>query len=174
MVILVYLYATFQRFRHLNSRKTKIPLLTLPMKKLFLILVALALVFGCVPDDNENRTNFHMEFLPVTAVDLPQTMSRGETYTIKVNFNLPTDCHYFNGFYYNRSNNTRTVAVQALVIEDNNCTSPADSNVGEQKSFEFYCTPDYSYNYYIFKFYQGVNEETNQDEFLEIQVPVTQ
>ena len=142
------------------------------MKKLLLLCVTLLLLFACVPEDSDN-VKFHVEFIPVQSVVVPESMVKGQTYEIKVNFILPTDCHYFDGFYYEPDFNIRTVAVQSIVIEDANCAPATEDAMPEQKSFNFLCSTLYSYSSYTFKFFQGEDEAGNQ-QFLEIEVPVTQ
>jgi hypothetical protein len=140
------------------------------MKKLLLLFVTLLLITSCVPDDSEN-IKFHVEFVPVESVVVPPTVTPGQTYQIVVNFKLPTDCHYFDGFLYEPEGNVRTVAVQTIVIEDSNCAPATDGTPTEQKSFNFLCSPSYSFDNYVFKFYQGVDEAGN-DVFLEVPVAV--
>lgn len=141
------------------------------MKKLLLLLVTLLLVFSCVPEDDD-RVQFHIEFVPAVSVELPESFTRGETYEIKVKYNRPTDCHYFDGFYYEASGHIRTVAVQTIVIEDANC-EPLVSIAPEESSFNFYCNPTYADNTYTFKFYTGQGSNGAQ-EFMEVEVPVVQ
>jgi hypothetical protein len=143
------------------------------MKKLLsLLFITLLVVTACSTED-DNRIDFHVEFIPVLSVELPQSVTPGQTYEMKVNFNLPTDCHYFDGFYYMPDGNTRTVAVQTIVINDMDCATPLDGNANEQKSFNFYCSPGYQYDSYLFKFYQGEDAQ-GQDQFLEVVVPIVQ
>lgn len=143
------------------------------MKKLLSLLFIVLLVVTACSTDDEDRIDFHVEFVPVLSVDLPETVTPGQTYEMKVTFNLPTDCHYFDGFYYMPSENTRTVAVQTIVIEDMDCQTPIDGNASEQKSFNFYCSPGYQFENYVFKFYQGQDAQ-GQDQFLEVEIPIVQ
>lgn len=143
------------------------------MKKILLFLTGvLMLTFAsCVPDDND-QMQFHFEYLPVETVTLPETVQRGQTYPITVTFNRPTDCYYFDSFYYDINGYTRTVAVQAIVIENASC-DPLTNVAPEQKSFNFYCSPGYANNEYTFKFYKGVDTQGN-DVFEEHTVTVEQ
>jgi hypothetical protein len=146
------------------------------MKKLFLLLIALIFITSCSLDDDNNKLKFHFEFVPVVSVDVPQTMTPGQTYTIKVWYNKPNDCHYFDGFYYEPAGNVRTVAVQTLVIEDANC-APLTDAAPEEASFEFLCTaPSIGMggeSSYTFKFYQG-DDTAGTQQYLERVVPVVQ
>lgn len=143
------------------------------MKKLLsLLLIVLLVATACSTDDGD-RIDFHVEFVPVLDVDLPTTVTPGQTYEMKVNFSLPTDCHYFDGFYYMPEGNTRTVAVQTIVLNDISCEAPINGNANEQKSFNFYCSPGYQFDSYIFKFYRGQDAE-GQDQYLEVEIPIVQ
>lgn len=141
------------------------------MKKILFLLSMIALVVACVPED-DNRINFHVEFIPIESVELPESITPGHEYEIMVNFRRPNDCHYFDGFFYEAKDSVRTVAVQTLFIEDAKC-GPIKSQNPEQESFILQCPPNYAYNSYKFKFYKGVNEEGTQ-QFLEVEVPVTE
>lgn len=134
-----------------------------------MLIGVLFIISSCSIDDDE-RVQFHMEFIPVVGVDVPEYFVRGETYPITVSYNRPTDCYYFDGFYYEPDGNVRVVAVQSIVIEDSNC-EPLDTLVAEEASFDFICSPLYSNQSYLFKFYRSVDEEGNQ-LFLEVEVPV--
>lgn len=139
-------------------------------KLLSLLLITLLVATACSTDDG-NRIDFHVEFVPILSVDLPETVTPGQTYEMKVNFSLPTDCHYFYGFYYQPDDHIRTVGVQTIVIHDISCDAPLNGNGNEQKTFNFYCTPGYQYQNYLFKFYQGEDAQ-GHDQYLEVEIPV--
>jgi hypothetical protein len=141
------------------------------MKKLALLFFALFLIASCSMEEEDN-VKFHIEFVPVVSVDLPEHFVRGETYEMKVKYHRPDDCHYFNGFYYDSqpSSNQRVVAVQTIVIEDANCL-PVDEQDLEEVSFDFLCSQSYNNTSYVFKFYTGDDANGNQ-QYLEVEVPV--
>lgn len=141
------------------------------MKKILLILSVLALAVACVPED-ENRVNFHVEFIPVESVEVPEFITPGRTYPITVKFRRPNDCHYFDGFYYEANGPTRIVAVQTIFIEDTAC-DPIDSEEPESQKFNLACPLGYAYDSYRFKFYKGEDAQGNQ-QYLEIEIPVTE
>jgi hypothetical protein len=143
------------------------------MKKLLLLFITLSLfTFSSCSLNDDDRLQFHMEFVPVTAVEMPEYFERGGTYTIDVYYTRPNDCHYFEGFAYEANGNARTVAVQTIVIEDAEC-QPLPTDAPEKASFEFLCAPQYNNQTYVFKFYQGADANGNQ-QFLEVEVPVEQ
>lgn len=140
------------------------------MKKLLLLIAVLITICSCSIDDGP-RQQFHLEFLPVESVDVPDHFVRGQNYDIKVYYRRPNDCYYYDDFYYEANGNTRTVAVQSIVIEDANC-EPITDAAPEEASFNFLCANIYTNTSYLFKFYKGTDAEGNQ-EFLEVEVPVT-
>lgn len=139
------------------------------MKKIFLLLCVIALAVGCAIDDGPDQ-QFHVEFVPVESVDLPESMAPGHNYEITVHFRRPNDCYYFDGFYYEANDHVRTVAVQAIYIEDASC-APIVSVEPESESFILKCPENYAFDSYLFKFYQGEDEDGNQ-VYLEREVPI--
>lgn len=138
------------------------------MKKLLLVFAVLVLAASCSLE--EDNLKFHVEFLPVDSVEIPESFRAGETYQIKVHYKRPNDCYYFDGFYYEAHGSVRVVAPQSLVIEHSDCV-PLDTT--EEASFDFLCSPSYTNPSYLFKFYKGTDAQGNQ-LFLEIEVPIVE
>lgn len=134
------------------------------MKKIVLFLCFISLIISCSPENN--GPNVHYENLPIFEVELPSSFSIGETYPIKVWYYKPTTCHGFNGFYYEKDLNIRTIAVQSIVSENSTCQELTNELV--EATMYFYVTSNGSY---IFKFWQGTNSN-GENMFLEIEVPV--
>lgn len=134
------------------------------MKKLILLLVTITLFSSCLPDDEGSQVR--LELLPIESVEIPQEFALGHTYTITVRYLKPTDCHVYDGIYYERDLNIRTFAVRNAVTINGACLPL--SNTIEEQSFDFYVTSNGSY---IFKFWQGVNEE-GENVYLEYEIPV--
>lgn len=137
------------------------------MKKLkILIIISLAIVlfFSCSNDDD--KENYHFELLKIDSVVLPDTLVLGETHELKVMYYRPTTCHGFNGFYYKKNLNIRTIAVESIVVENDDCVDL--NNEVREATLNFYVTNNGSY---IFKFWQGKNEN-GDDLFLEYEIPV--
>lgn len=120
---------------------------------------------GCDLEDEKN--DFFYEFVPVESVDIPDQFTRGDTVPITTFYFRPTDCHSFGGFDYDRSNNERTVTIVNVVLENRNCNDLDPTDLLEV-SFDFNVGTEESY---IFKFWQGRNEQ-GENQFLEIEVPV--
>jgi hypothetical protein len=92
----------------------------------------------------------------------------GEIYPITVRYNRPTTCHYFNGLYYDKHLNVRTIAVSSKVEQRNNCQNLSAVDAAAEYTFNFEVTSNGSYH---FKFWQGKDDQAN-DIFLEYEVPV--
>lgn len=141
------------------------------MKKLVLLFAALFLITSCSMDDN--TPTFHVEFIPVESVEVPDYFAAGNTYQIKVRYKRPTDCHFYDGFYYEESGGALIVAVQTLVIEDAKC-EPLENMQPEESIFEFTCSPmTADVSAYLFKFYKGEDDAGNPI-YMDIEVPVAQ
>ena len=133
------------------------------MKKLVLLLSLLFVFNSCSTDDGDN---FRFELLPVESVEIPNEFTLGETYEITIRYYRPSTCHAFNSFYYEKNLNTRTIAVESIVFEQDGCE--ALESVLVEKKLNFHVTNNGSY---IFKFWQGANEY-GEDVFLEYEIPV--
>lgn len=132
-----------------------------------LLLFAVVLFASCSLQD-DNYQPYSYEVLPVESFTVPESFVMGQTYTISVTYKRPSDCHFFEGFYYEKEGNVRTIAVQTSVLQNNNCSPLTDNLV--DASFNFIVTPGNTS--YIFKFYKGT-DEANQDLFEQVEVPVT-
>lgn len=141
------------------------------MKKLisilFLAIIAVTAFSSCELGDDDN-VNYHFELIPTESAVFPESFVLGQTYTIKVYYKRPTSCHFFEGFYYERDSNVRTIAVQTSVMHSDSCTELDEEPV--EASFDFLPTSTGSY---VFKFYQGKDQYGN-NRFLEYEVPVVQ
>ena len=133
------------------------------MKKIARLFIAIITLVGCTVGDD--RPNYHYEILPIESYTVPESFVLGQTYQIKMKYKKGTSCNQFQGFYYEKNLNIRTVAIQTVVSENSNCVADASS---VEVSFNFYVTSNGSY---IFKFYKGVDEAGN-DLFHEVEIPV--
>lgn len=134
------------------------------MKRFFILSFVFALLVSCSFDDD--NVDYHVEFVPIESVDIPDEFILGETYPITVNYLRPSTCHVFREFYYVRDLNQRTVAVTNYHYSGDACEDLTDEMT--EATFNFIVTNNGSY---IFKFWQG--EDTNgEDQFLTIEVPV--
>ena len=135
------------------------------MKKYVLLLVIAISIMGCSLGDDDKQ-KFHLELLPVESATFPAQFVKDEIYEIPIQYHRPTTCHVFEGFYYERNANVRTIAIQTSVLERNDCT-PATVNPITEK-LKFIPTTESSY---IFKLWKG-KDANGADIFDEIEVPV--
>lgn len=138
------------------------------MKKIFVLFVVFALVFvsSCTLDDDKHA-NFHFEALEAVEADFPETFEYGSIYRIKVKFNRPSDCYFFEGFDFDRTAETeRVIAGIASVIESDNCEELQDSTIENYFDFEVRYTGTYT-----FKLWTGL-DENEEDTYLIVEVPV--
>lgn len=136
------------------------------MKKLILIVTFLAFALSScsVNNDQEDVT---YEILPVSEIVLPAAFKAGTDNEIKVSFKRPSNCHSFNGFYYEQKGNERIVAVESVIFNSNDCTPLTENNVVTQVLRFNPKTP----GNYVFKFWKGKNE-SNEDIFLTYDIVV--
>jgi hypothetical protein len=134
------------------------------MKKIVLFLVVITSFLSCSLD-NDSPT-YTYQVLPVDSYVVPASFNLGKTYEIKLKYQKPTSCHIYQGIYYEKNLNTRTIAVQTAVQNNQVCTLeiPPLSEV----SFNFFVTNTGSY---IFKFYKG-EDAAGKDIFEEVEIPV--
>lgn len=135
------------------------------MKKLITLLSVFFIVVSCSFED-KNDTSVHFELLPVESVEMPVDFYADTDNEIIVHFLRPTSCHGFDGFYYEKDEFTRTVAVQSFVLEQSNCTTLTNQVL--EQPLKFRPTDPGTY---LFKFWKG--KDTNGDDvFEEISVDV--
>lgn len=138
------------------------------MKKVVLIFLVVFSLVSCSLDDGDNSLNFYPEVLPIEEFDIPVEFQIGQTYEIKVWYRVPSTCHVFDKIYYEKDLNIRTIAVQTIVTERDDCTNYSLQSELAEASFDFYVTNNGSY---IFKFWKGI-DDNGEDLFYEVEVPV--
>lgn len=134
------------------------------MKKIIALALLWASFLSCSPEND--YPNYSYEVLPVASYEVPASFKLGETYTITLKYQKPTSCYGYQGIYYDKNLNIRTIGIQAVVDKDQICNQalPPLSEV----SFQFYVTNTGSY---IFKFYKGKDANgVSQFEEKEIKV----
>lgn len=133
------------------------------------IISLLALFFIFISCSHGDDTQYSFKLLPVESVDIPAEFTLGETYPITIHYTVPTSCYYFSSLYYDKNLNIRTIAIENAIAQRNNCQDLSAADVAKTYTFNFYVTSNGSY---IFKFYQGKDDQGN-NIFLEYEVPVT-
>ena len=135
-------------------------------KKIISLLALFFILNSCSPADD---TQYSFKLMPIESVDIPAEFTLGETYPITVHYTVPTSCYYFSSLYYDKDLNIRTIAIENAIAQRNNCQDLIAADGAKTYTFNFYVTSNGSY---IFKFYQGKDDQGN-NIFLEYEVPVT-
>ena len=136
------------------------------MKKILSLLALFFLFNACSPGDD---THYLFKLMPIQSVDIPTEFTLGQTYPITVHYTVPTSCYYFSTLYYDKDLNIRTIAVENAIAQRSNCPDLSAADGASTYTFNFYVTSNGSY---IFKFYQGKDDQGN-NIFLQYEVPVT-
>ena len=134
------------------------------MKKIVLFAILITSLLSCSVD-NDNTT-YTYSVLPVESYVVPDSFTMGETYEIKLKYQKPSACHFFQGIYYDTNLNTRTIAIQTAVQDNQVCTT--DVPPVSEVSFNFTVNNTGSY---IFKFYKG-KDANGENIFEEVEIPV--
>jgi hypothetical protein len=133
------------------------------MKKFALLLIVAFSVISCSTEVEEDK--FHLESLPIDSAVLPVEFKKDSIYELPFNYIRPTTCHVFEGFYYERNLNVRTIAIQTSVLEQNNCEAATVNPITEILQFK----PGNEASY-VFKLWKG--KVNGIDVFEEIEIPV--
>jgi hypothetical protein len=133
------------------------------MKRIvFLILIAFT-INSCSLNDEPDRD---MVLLPVEEVIMPDNYSVGNISPIRIKYKRPTQCHIFDGFYYDINETTRTVAIRAVKLNQSNCVD--DTETLYEIPLEF--KPMVAGNY-TFKFWLG-SDGNGEDQYSVYEVVV--
>lgn len=133
------------------------------MKKLW-ILCLLAVGFAsCDPGDNEYPV---FAIGPVDEVEAPATYRVDSISEFVVRYSRPNTCHIFNGFYYVANGDTRTIAVEYMKMNRNDCE--VEPNPVYEVPLRF--KPRHS-GTYLLKFWTG-EDQNGDDQFIEIEAVV--
>ena len=127
------------------------------MKKfIFLLLITVTFV-SCALNDEPSRD---FVVLPVESVIMPDSYTAGTVSEIIIKYRRPTQCHIFDGFYFDVNGSERTIAIQAVKLNQNNCTDDTESLY--EIPFDFRPTVS---GEYTMKFWLGT-DESGIDKYL--------
>ena len=132
---------------------------------IFLLLTVLISFTSCSLEEEDPITGSVPILLPIDSASVPSEFTYGESYSIVVNYSLPNGCYNFNDIHYETSNNSRTIAIRAILNDNQACTQ---SIVNRNHSFTLKCTQKETY---ILKFWKG-KDISGQDQYLIVEVPV--
>ena len=133
------------------------------MKKAILLLLTGCLAWNC---DLDEGVKFTQEILPIESAILPATFKKDSLYKIPFKYIRPSTCHAFEGFYYQKEDNIRTIAIATTVYKQNNCTTAPINPLQVELQFR----PSINGSY-IFKLWKGKNAQ-GQNIFEEVEIPV--
>ncbi|MBU2926833.1 hypothetical protein [Winogradskyella psychrotolerans] len=128
-----------------------------------LVFIILTTLMSCSVDEDNSYVG--TEVMPIESIDIPDQFVYGESYEIMITYNRPSTCYQFYNFLYDINGNERTVAVINSVYSDSSCTEEEESVT---VSLNFMVTGTETY---LFKFYQGHDDE-GEDQYYLAEVPV--
>lgn len=134
------------------------------MKRILSVIIILVFFISCSVEDTLQE--YTVEKMPIESVDLPQVFVYGNTYTVTITYEKPTSCHGYDGIIFSREENTRTIAIQNILVVGSNCQDL--TNEFAETSFDITVE---EYEPYVFKFWQGKNDD-GEDIFLEYEIMV--
>lgn len=141
------------------------------MKKLLLLFALVFLTAGCSLDSTDDKVDFTIQYLPTDSVEVPEFMTPGKTYALKLYFHRPNTCYYLNNnFYTAATESALTIAIESVLLENEKCETPATA-VTESVTFNFQCPLSQTSDSYTFKFFKG-NDDYGKQQFTEVKVPV--
>jgi hypothetical protein len=137
------------------------------MNKLVILLFSFAYLTSCTTDDNAGSLTPNLAV--VLSVTLPESFVHAQAYEIEIIYKRPTNCDRFSGFDISKNENELFIGVVCSRHTSNtNCVDTG--NLQDSVTLNFVAERD---DFYIFNFWQGKNA-LGEDEFLIIEVPVTQ
>lgn len=143
------------------------------MKRSFLFLLALITLNSCSIDDDAPNINY--ELAQITGNNLPDEFVFNDTYSITIDYILPSECHNFAGIDARRAGNTSAdrrkiyVGVVSTVEVGSECEENGSGDTGST-SFSILIDELEDYTFY---FWTGVGTN-NQPEYTEVVVPVVE
>ncbi|WP_131494638.1 hypothetical protein [Flavobacterium aquatile] len=137
------------------------------MKK-WIFLISIIFAFNsCTVGDEPDRSFF---LLPVDQVEMPSSYILGNISKIKVKYRRPTDCYIFNGFnvaYDAQNHLSRTVAIQAVRLNNSNCLPDTESLFEIELDFKPTVAGVYTFKFWLGADANGVDQyETHEVEIL--------
>jgi len=134
------------------------------MKKIFALFFFITFLNACSSDSDIENTSF--ELLPIHDVQLPDTFKAGVQTVIYLKYKRPTNCHSFNGIYYEKNGNTITMAIDALYQHLSNCEAVNENPF--EVSYPLFIKTS---GVHVLRFWQGKNAQ-GEDQFLVREIDV--
>jgi len=127
------------------------------MKKICALLALGLVLHSC----SKGEDRYISELKPVFEVDMPTAFAKDSVTNIPIRYKKQSTCHLYNGLYYNREGLTRTVAINTIKINEDNCQTDLNTNVQVNLAFR----PE-ALGTYRFKFWIG-EDALGVDQFIE-------
>lgn len=134
------------------------------MKIYGLIIIVFLLITGCSTESTEAQ--YYLELSPIESIILPANLKVNTTHAIPVFYKKKTSCSVFDGFYYDKELNVRTIAVQSIVPVNSTCLAIDEAPVEVTLNFK-----PTELGSYVFKIWKGKNA-SGVDVYEEFEVPV--
>lgn len=134
------------------------------MKVYRLIIFLYLFIIGCSSDSTE--VQYYLELSPIENITLPDNLKINQTHNIPVFYKKKTSCSVFDGFYYDKELNVRTIAVQSIVNINNSCIEIDQEPVEVSLNLK-----PIELGSYIFKIWKG-KDAAGIDVYEEFEVPV--
>jgi hypothetical protein len=136
------------------------------MMKKIILFMALSLFFTSCDIGGNDNTDYVLNIVPVSEVTMPTAYAKDSITNIPVKYIRPTSCHFFDSFYYEKTDFTRTIAIYCAQSLQGNCQ--ADNVTSVEVNLPFKPT---QLGVYHFKFLTG-QDANNVPQFLEFDVTV--
>lgn len=130
-------------------------------------LLALSLVFlfsGCSVDD-EPIPQLVSELVPIVSTTLPDEFEAGKSYDLLFTYSLPSSCHKYKAITVEDLDGAMGIGVIAYYDANQDCDEVART---AETGVSFVAGEE---EFYIFKFWQGQNEQ-GENQFLTVEIPV--
>jgi len=131
------------------------------MKRYLLLFLTIATLLSC----NDNEDDYHFEYIPVVSADVPSEFTHGQTYRLKVTYQIPNSCFSIYSYDYLYNDTERMIAPIALANDSQTCDDNSYEGVFHINVEALQTEP------YIFKFWQGIDAQ-GDPIYLIIEVPV--
>ncbi len=152
------LHATFLISKHLILKNNQ-------MNRIISALSLCLLLVACQP---EGVDSYSLEILPVAKVELEPdfTFAKDSVTVIPVKYLRPSNCHFYEDFYYEKNDFTRIIAIYNAKLNKDNCQNIANDTITVPLKFK-----PVELGTYTLKFWKGTNS-AGEDEFFEYQATV--
>ncbi len=127
---------------------------------------------SCSMDDDE--INLAYQYSVVSQTDLPESFEKGKSYTVKVNYILPSACHAPAGIEAKRGNThgdqRRDIYIAGIARYDANLSqcNREEEDLEKEASFSILIDEDEPYTFYL---WNGLNDD-DESQYTVVEVPV--